>query len=108
MRVLRLKPYLKAMAAMGLGKAEMQAIEVDIAKAPEAHPVIKGLRGARKARIALPGRGKSGGGRVVYFVQAGTDIFMMTAYPKNEQDDLTPAQRKAILTALESIKGIGR
>ena len=86
----------------------MQLIEIDIARAPEAHPVIKGLRGARKARIALPGRGKSGGARVVYFVQAGSDLFMMTAYPKNERDDLTPAQRKAILAVLESIKGAKR
>jgi hypothetical protein len=108
MRVLRLKPYLKAMAAMGIDSAAMQAIEVDIARAPEAHPVIRGLRGARKARIALPGRGKSGGARIVYFVHAGSDLFMMTAYPKNEQDDLTPAQRRAILTILESIKGAGR
>lgn len=108
MRVLRLKSYIRAMAAMGFDTTTMQAIEVEIAKAPEAHPVIKGLRGARKARIALPGRGKSGGGRVVYFVQAGSDLFMMTAYPKNEQDDLTPAQRKAILAILESIKGAKR
>lgn len=108
MRVLRLKSYIKAMTAMGLDTAAMQLIEIDIARAPEAHPVIKGLRGARKARIALPGRGKSGGARVVYFVQAGSDLFMMTAYPKNEQDDLTPAQRKAILAVLESIKGAKR
>ncbi|MGV3551528.1 type II toxin-antitoxin system RelE/ParE family toxin [Rhizobium sp.] len=108
MRVLRLKTYLRAMAAMGLDDGVMRAIELDIIRAPEAHPVIKGLRGARKARIAMPGRGKSGGGRVVYFVQAGADLFMMTAYQKNEQDDLTPAQRKAILSALESIKGASR
>jgi len=30
---------------------------------------------------------------------------MMTAYPKNERDDLSPDQRKAILAAIDSIKG---
>jgi hypothetical protein len=108
MRVLRLKPYTRSMAAMGLNDAAMQTIELDIIRAPEAHPIIKGLRGARKARIAMHGRGKSGGGRVVYFVQAGADLFMMVAYQENEQDDLSPAQRKAILAALESIKGAER
>jgi hypothetical protein len=29
----------------------------------------------------------------------------MAAYPKNERDDLSSAQRKAILAAIESIKG---
>jgi hypothetical protein len=31
---------------------------------------------------------------------------MMTAYPKNERDDLSPDRRKAILTAIESLKGV--
>lgn len=105
MRVFRLKPYSRAMVRMGLDDDAMRRIELDIVKAPEAHPIIRGLRGVRKARIALPGRGKSGGGRVIYFVMAGSDLFMMTAYPKSEQDDLTSAQRKDILAALQSIKG---
>ena len=107
MRILRLKPYLRAMVRMGLDDEGMREVEFDIVRAPEAHPVIRGLRGVRKARIALPGRGKSGGGCVIYFVLAGTDLFMMTAYPKNEQDDLTAAQRKDILAVLQSIKGAG-
>jgi hypothetical protein len=32
-------------------------------------------------------------------------LFMMTAYPKSERDDLSPDQRRAILAALASIKG---
>jgi hypothetical protein len=32
---------------------------------------------------------------------------MMTAYAKNERDDLSPDQRKAILAAIEGIKGDG-
>jgi hypothetical protein len=30
---------------------------------------------------------------------------MMTAYPKNERDDLSQDQRRAIVRAIESIKG---
>jgi len=30
---------------------------------------------------------------------------MMIAYAKNERDDLSPDQRKAILAAIDSIKG---
>lgn len=105
MRVVRLKPYLRAMDRMGLDDAAMRDIESGLVLAPESHPVIRGLRGVRKARFALPGRGKSGGGRVIYYVAVGTAIYLMTAYPKNESDDLSPDQRKRILAAIESLKG---
>jgi len=83
----------------------MQVIELAIAGAPAAHPEIRGLKGARKARFPLPGRGKSGGGRVIYYLSITQSIvFMLTAYAKNEQDDLTQTQREAILAVLQSLK----
>lgn len=108
MKIVRFKPYLRAMARMGMNEKAMQAIEFDIVSAPEAHPMMRGLRGVRKARFALPGRGKSGGGRVIYYVSIGPALYMMTAYPKNEQDDLSPDQRKAIFAIIEQIKEMGK
>src|SRR3954447_24547286 len=106
MKVVRLKPYLRAMKGMGLDDADMREIESTILAAPEAHPMIKGLRGARKARFARPGMGKSGGGRTIYYIAISSDrLFMMTAYPKNQRDNLSHDQRRAILRAIESIKG---
>ena len=93
---------------MGLDDVEMREVERMIVAAPAAHPVMRGLRGVRKARFARPGGGKSGGGRAIYYVVLSPDrLFMMTAYPKNERDDLSPDQRRAILAAIESIKGDG-
>jgi len=89
---------------MGIGEAGMAKIEAEIVAYPN-HPMIKELRGVRKARISRPGMGKRGGGRVIYYVPIGTDAFyMMAAYAKNKQDDLSTEQRKRILGALESIK----
>jgi len=106
MHVFRLKPYIRAMTAMGFDEAAMQAVEAMIVSAPDAHPMIKGLRGARKARFARAGTGKSGGGRTIYYLAVSSDrLFMMTAYAKNERDDISPEQRKAILRVIESIKG---
>jgi hypothetical protein len=106
MEVVRLKPYLRAMRAMGFGEADMRRVEAMILAAPAAHPLVKGLRGVRKARFARPSRGKSGGGRTLYYVMVSRNLlFMLTAYPKSERDDLSPEQRKAILRAIESIKG---
>lgn len=106
MNVYRLKAYLRACKSMDLDDPAMREIELGIVAAPAAHPIVKGLHGARKARIALPGRGKRGGGRVVYYVMLSpARLYMLTAYPKNEQDDLTIDQRRAILAAIETIKG---
>ena len=66
--------------------------------------MIKGLRGGRKARFARAGTGKSGGGRAIYYMALkGGLLGMLTAYPKNEKDDLTPDDRRAVLRAIEAL-----
>ena len=58
----------------------------------------------RKMRFARPGTGKSGGGRVIYYMALkGGLLGMLTACPKTEKDDLTPDDRKAILRAIEGL-----
>ena len=95
------------MQDMGIDERGMADIEAEIVANPT-HPMIRGLKGARKARIQRPGMGKRGGGRVVYYVAVGTGSFyMMAAYPKSERDDLSTEQRRRILVALESIKKPG-
>ncbi|MGH6671388.1 MAG: type II toxin-antitoxin system RelE/ParE family toxin [Xanthobacteraceae bacterium] len=107
MPVFRLAPYLRGMRDMGIDQAAMAELEARIVANPN-HPMIRGLKGVRKARIERSGMGKRGGGRVVYYVALGTDRFyMMAAYPKSERDDLSNEQRRRILTALESIKKPG-
>jgi hypothetical protein len=107
MPIFRLMPYLRGMRDMGIDEAGMADIEAEIVANPT-HPMIRGLKGARKARIQRPGMGKQGGGRVIYYVAIGTDRFyMMAAYPKSERDDLSTDQRHRILVALESIKKRG-
>jgi hypothetical protein len=104
MRIIRLKPYLRAMKAMGLRDAQMREVEFAILGAPESQPIIKGLQGVRKARIARPGMGKRGGGRVIYYLAVkGQILAFLLAYSKNEKDDLTAADRKAILRAIEAL-----
>jgi hypothetical protein len=107
MPIFRLMPYLRGMRDMGIDEAGMADIEAEIVANPT-HPMIRGLKGARKARIQRPGMGKQGGGRVVYYVAIGTDrVYMMAAYSKSERDDLSTDQRRRILAALESIKKPG-
>lgn len=52
-----------------------------------------------KVRLANPSakRGKSGGFRVVYYVQLVDTILLVTIYSKTEQVDITPEEIRAII-----------
>lgn len=57
---------------------------------PERGDIVKGGGGIRKLRHALPGRGKSGGVRVIYYwVRDDGLIYMLLIYPKSKKDNLT-------------------
>ncbi len=90
---------------MGVSEAELSALENTIAANPTAGDVIKGLGGARKIRFAFGGKGKSGGGRAIYVtIQVRNVVYLVLAYAKSAQTDLSHAQRKAVLELLEILK----
>ena len=88
-----------------LSEEEYRQFQSDLAANPEAGDVIPGLGGLRKIRMALPGRGKRGGARVLYllFVRAET-VFLLYVYTKGEFADLTPDKRRVIKRLVEEIK----
>lgn len=72
-------------------------LQIALILRPEQGPVIAGAGGARKIRWARAGSGKRGGMRVIYYWAPSEHAFyMLFAYAKNEQGDLTPAQAKAL------------
>jgi hypothetical protein len=61
---------------------------------PLSGDLVPGTGGVRKLRWGLEGRGKRGGARVVYFYHdAGTPLFALTAFAKNERADLSQQDR---------------
>jgi hypothetical protein len=80
-----------------LTDAELRELEAELLHSPTKGPVVAGTGGVRKMRFALPGRGKSGGARVLY-VYAPHDqrIYFLLAYPKNVRDTLTQAEKNAL------------
>lgn len=88
-----------------LDEEERLAMEFFIASAPVDHPVIPGTGGFRKARWALPGKGKRGGVRVIYFSLAGWGrIYMAAVYAKSRKETLSAADQKVLTRLAAQIK----
>jgi hypothetical protein len=96
--------FLAAMRKM-LGEEEREELIDFLAYCPESGDVIAGTGGVRKLRWALPGRGKSGGARVIYFFHdPGMPLYAITAYKKNELDNLSHADRNDLKKLVGAIK----
>ena len=69
---------------------EYLALQKVLVANPGQGDVIRGGGGIRKLRHALPGRGKSGGVRVIYYwIREDQQIFMLLIYPKSKKESLT-------------------
>jgi hypothetical protein len=77
-----------------------------LANQPDAGDLIQGAGGIRKVRWKLPGTGKSGGVRMIYYWRtAENQILMLLVYKKASQDDLTPSQKRALRNVVENWNG---
>ena len=74
---------------------EERAVLIDyLAYNPSAGDLVRGTGGVRKLRWGLPGRGKRGGARVIYFYHSPEmPLFALTAFAKNQRADLSQADR---------------
>ena len=79
-------------------------VEAEIIARADGWPIIPGTGGARKARVALPGRGKRGGARVIYFFHRGGELIaFFDIYAKSEQENLSDADKKNFKAAIAEI-----
>jgi hypothetical protein len=85
-----------------LSDDEYRDLQLELVQRPETGDIIRGAGGLRKLRWSLPGRGKRGGARVIYFWHPPSEtLLMLFVYPKNERDDLTASQRQLLRKIVE-------
>jgi hypothetical protein len=90
---------------MGLGDDELRELQEILLQNPKTGKVIQGTGGLRKIRIVVEGRGKRGGGRVVYVdFTIHEAVYLITSYPKTEKDDLTKAERNEIAKVIVQLE----
>ncbi|TMI99950.1 MAG: hypothetical protein E6G97_20375 [Alphaproteobacteria bacterium] len=105
MRVLRPANFDRRAKRAGLEEDDIAELIRALIERPQLGPVIPGTGGARKMRIRLPGRGKSGGARVIYaIVLRATALALLDVYTKADKDNLTPAECKTITKLIRSIE----
>lgn len=102
--VLETNAYLSDAKDAGMTEDEMTAVKVIIASNPQAGDIMPGCGGARKLRVAKPGKGKSGGYRVItYYGGEDIPVFLLTVFGKNEKINLTKAERNALAIVTKSL-----
>lgn len=97
--------FVKRWEKLGLSDDDLRRLELEIMKNPQAGSVMQGTGKLRKIRFAYENVGKSGSIRVCYvdFVIFET-IYLITVFAKNEQDNLTQAERNAIKKQIDMLE----
>ena len=85
-----------------LSDDEYQKLQKTLLLNPAKGVLIRGSGGLRKMEWKLGTHGKKGGMRVIYYWAMSNDqIYLLFAYPKNKQVDLTHEQLKLLKQLVE-------
>ena len=80
---------------------DITKLQLMLLRNPSVGALIPRGRGLRKLRVPLPGRGKRGGARVIYYHWVNRDLcYLIYAYAKNAASDLTREQLHHLAAAM--------
>jgi hypothetical protein len=101
--------YMRALSQIahkGLDTDELnQEIQQQIKANPLIGIIIQGTHGVRKFRHAMPGKGKRGSLRVIYYYyDDNLPIYMLDIFSKNESADLSPKEKGMFADFVKRLK----
>lgn len=89
--------FQKKWKELGLDDKDLKRLQEELIADPKVGDVMQGTGGIRKMRFAFEKRGKSGSVRIIYVdFEVYEKIFLITAYPKNEKENLSQAERNEL------------
>jgi hypothetical protein len=87
-----------------LSDEDLRELQAFLINRPDAGDVIPGTGGVRKVRWSAQGKGKRGGARIIYyFVRQRDCIYLLFAYTKNVQVDLSHKQKKEVAQLIQDL-----
>ena len=96
MSVVELPEFMDHVRAI-LTEANRSALLAYLGTNPEAGELVPGTGGVRKLQWGIPGRGKRGGARVIYYYyNESIPVFALDIYAKNEKSDLSEADKRSL------------
>jgi hypothetical protein len=100
------KEFQSRWKTLGMTEDDLRELQGFLLEHPEIAPVIEGTGGVRKLRWARAGRGKSGSLRTIYLdMRASGLIYLITAFGKDEKDNLSAEEKKAIKSFVKGLLG---
>lgn len=95
----------KLLAKNKLLSNDFEEFKKKLIENPKQGDVISGTGGVRKTRLKSASKGKRGGFRVCYLdLEEKLILFLLSIYPKSEQEDLTSDEKQVLKQITESIK----
>ncbi len=97
--------FQKKWKEMGLNDKDLKRLQEELIADPKIGEVMQGTGGIRKMRFAFEKRGKSGSVRIIYVdFEVYEKIFLITAYPKNEKENLTQSERNELKQMIQILE----
>ena len=101
MRIIETPTFTKRVKEI-LSEEEYRLFQIKLIGDPGVGNIIQGSGGIRKIRWSGSGRGKRGGSRILYYWYNNQGlVLLLFIFKKNEKDDLTKSQLKALKTIVE-------
>ena len=95
----------KQWKAMGLTDKNLKSLQEELTLDSAKGVLMRGTGGLRKIRVAFENQGKSGSARVCYVDFAAYErIYLITAYPKNEKDNLSKEEQNAVKSLIKLLE----
>lgn len=99
------KEVSRLIAKNKLSEKDFEAFKRYLVENPKDGDVIPGTGGLRKTRLKSASKGKSGGFRVCYLdMEEKLILFLLSIYPKNEQENLSQQEKKELKQIVAMIK----
>ena len=77
--------------------SEMMELQDELIQNPFKGTLVKATGGARKVRMQIAGKGKSGGARIIYYyVDLQGEIWLLDIYTKSVKKDLSESDKQKL------------